>query len=200
MLRRANLPWVVAVLLLAAGAYQANSEGLPDPGAMHQHMMPGAKPEAAAQVERAVVVLMPVAQSGVSGTLYFVTKGDALEISGKITGLKPGQHAMHVHQYGDLTSTKDGSSAGGHFNPALMPHGAPAAKERHAGDFGNITADKDGVAVIRQTDPVAKLSGPHSILGRSLVVHADPDQFTQPVGNAGARVAFGVIGVAKPAE
>ncbi len=196
MSKRANFLRAAAVLLVAAWAYQTRSEEMPDPGAAHQHMMP--KPEAAPQVERAVVVLVPVGESGVSGTVYFTEKGGKLEISGKIAGLKPGQHAMHVHDFGDLTSPKDGSSAGGHFNPAHMPHGAPGAMQRHAGDFGNITADAQGVAVIHQTDLVAKLTGPHSILGRALVIHADPDQFTQPVGNAGSRVAFGVIGVAKP--
>lgn len=150
------------------------------------------------QVKRAVAVLAPVGDSGVHGVVYFDQEGEKLEISGKIIGLDPGKHGFHVHEYGDLTDVKQGESAGGHYGPRGMPHGRPEDQKRHVGDFGNITADENGVAVIDMTDSVAKLNGRHSILGRALVVHKGEDKFTQPSGDAGPRAAFGVIGIAQP--
>ncbi len=155
---------------------------------------------APAKVTEAVAVLFPVANSGVTGTVYFTQHGKAVHIHGEVRGLTPGKHGFHVHEYGDLTSMKDGMSLGGHFNPTHMPHGRPSDAERHEGDFGNIVADDEGVAKIDVLDQVAELNGPHSILGRGLVVHAKEDKFTQPVGDAGARVAVGAIGVAQPAK
>ncbi len=147
---------------------------------------------------QAVCVLSPVGGSGVSGTIVFEQQGTRLHVSGKITGLTPGKHAFHVHEFGDLRGVKDGMSAGGHFNPHHMPHGAPDAQSRHVGDLGNIDANDQGTATIDMNDSVIKLIGPNSIIGRSIIVHAKADEFTQPVGNAGGRVAFGVIGWAKP--
>ena len=116
-----------------------------------------------------------------------------------ISGLKPGKHGFHVHQFGDLTLEKDGESAGGHFDPEhTMHHGAPDAEVRHVGDLGNIEANDAGVAIVNTDDMKIQLNGPSSIIGRSIVVHVGEDKFTQPTGNAGGRVAFGVIGVANP--
>ncbi|HEX2897679.1 MAG TPA: superoxide dismutase family protein, partial [candidate division Zixibacteria bacterium] len=90
----------------------------------------------------------------------------------------------------------DGLSSGGHFNPTQMQHGGPNAGQRHAGDFGNITADSTGTANFEWFDKMITFEGPGSIIGRALIVHADEDDLaTQPTGNAGARVACGVIGV-----
>ncbi|HVU86975.1 MAG TPA: superoxide dismutase family protein [Pirellulales bacterium] len=151
----------------------------------------------AAGPDRAVSVLIPMGDSGVTGVVYFTKEGKSVHVSGTVTGLKPGEHGFHVHQFGDVTST-DGMSAGGHFNPENKMHGKPGDKERHVGDLGNITAGADGVAKIDIKDSMLELEGPHSILGRGLVVHANPDKFTQPVGDAGGRVAVGAIGIASP--
>jgi Cu-Zn family superoxide dismutase len=153
---------------------------------------------AGAGIDRAVAVLLPVGDSGVTGVVYFTKEGSAVHVTGTIAGLKPGQHGFHVHQFGDMTGMNDGMSAGGHFNPENKPHGKPSDKERHVGDLGNVTAGEDGTATIDIKDTVLELGGPHSILGRGLVVHANPDKFTQPVGDAGGRVAVGVIGVSSP--
>lgn len=152
----------------------------------------------AAPVESAVCLLVPVGGSGVSGVVRFVKKGDAIAVLGKITGLTPGKHGFHVHELGDLSDTRQGLSVAGHFNPTHAKHGNREDKERHAGDFGNVEADGQGVATVDFTDSIIRLTGPHGLLGRSLVVHAGEDKFTQPVGDAGGRVAFGVIGVAAP--
>jgi superoxide dismutase, Cu-Zn family len=147
---------------------------------------------------KAVCVLEPVGKSGVSGTIVFDESAGRMHISGKITGLTPGKHGFHVHQYGDITDEAKGMSSGGHFNPHNMPHGAPEARSRHVGDLGNVTAESDGTATIDEYDSMITFSGPNNIIGHSLVVHAKPDTFGQPTGNAGDRVAVGVIGWANP--
>ena len=89
-------------------------------------------------------------------------------------------------------------AAGGHFNPKKMVHGDPSkTAPRHLGDLGNIEADASGKATYDMVDPDLPLSGPMSIIGHGVVVHEKADDFGQPTGNAGGRLAVGVIGVAK---
>ena len=145
---------------------------------------------------KAVAVVHGFGKSPVKGVVHFTATGDGVQISGEITGLTPGKHGFHIHEFGDITS-KDGLSTGGHFNPTNMKHGRPTYKERHVGDLGNITADEKGKAFVKMKDSVIRLSGPNSIVGRAVIVHHDEDDFGQPVGHAGARVAAGVVGVAK---
>jgi Cu-Zn family superoxide dismutase len=146
---------------------------------------------------KAVAVLTALGDSKAAGVVTFTVKDGAIEITGEITGLTPGEHAFHVHEFGDITS-KDGMSTGGHFNPEHKAHGGPDAHDRHVGDLGNIKADDSGKVELHITDKLIQLSGPDSIIGRGLIVHAKADDFkTQPTGNAGGRVACGVIGVAK---
>jgi Cu-Zn family superoxide dismutase len=146
---------------------------------------------------KAICILHPTAGSKAHGRVVFTQMGEEIAITGEIRGLTPGEHAFHVHEFGDC-SAPDAMSAGSHFNPTKMPHGSPDHEKRHVGDLGNIKADDDGKAVLDIRDKVIQLHGPHSILGRSIIVHAKPHDFSQPVGNAGGRVACGVIGVAKP--
>lgn len=152
----------------------------------------------ATTVDRAVAVLQPIGGSGVTGTVHFIKQGEQVKVEGRITGLKPGKHGFHVHEYGDLTDMEAGKSAGSHYNPTDMPHGHQTDPKRHLGDLGNIEANEAGVATFEFTDPLLQLSGPYSIVGRGLVVHAEPDKFTQPQGDAGDRAAVGVIGIAQP--
>lgn len=144
----------------------------------------------------AVCVIMPVDNNGVGGVLHFVQKGKNVRITGEVTGLAPGDHGFHVHEFGDVSDLEAGKSAGGHYNPEGAMHGKPSDADRHVGDLGNITANDEGVAKVDITDSVISLRGPQSVIGRSIMVHADPDDFGQPTGNAGARVGFGVIGIA----
>jgi superoxide dismutase, Cu-Zn family len=120
-----------------------------------------------------------------------------------ITGLTPGMHGFHIHEKGDLT---DGCvSCGPHYNPRNFTHASPNDTMRHVGDLGNIEADANGTVVITLNDTMVQLNGPFSVLGRSVVVHALPDDLGRGVGdkeaeskktgNAGARVACGVIGI-----
>jgi Cu-Zn family superoxide dismutase len=116
------------------------------------------------------------------------------EGSKEVGGLTPGKHGFHIHEFGDVSSP-DGASAGGHYNPDGHMHGGPDSQERHAGDFGNIEANQEGVATVNIDAKDLKL---HFVIGRSFVVHAKADDLkSQPSGDAGGRVAVGVIGIAK---
>jgi Cu-Zn family superoxide dismutase len=149
---------------------------------------------------KAVCVVHPIKDSQVHGVVVFTEKDGKVEITGEIMGLTPGKHGFHVHEFGDCHSP-DGMSAGGHFNPDKEKHGGPHSKERHVGDLGNIEADASGKAVIHMADTLVQLHGPHSVVGRSIIVHAKADDLTsQPAGDAGGRIGCGVIGIAKGAE
>jgi len=151
----------------------------------------------AAPAGRAVAVLHPTARNSVEGQVTFSTAAGGVKVNAHITGLKPGMHGLHIHEFGDCTAP-DGTSAGGHFNPTADPHGAPTDAKRHAGDMGNIEANAEGVADLEYIDARLSFEGEGSILGRGVIVHAGVDDFkTQPTGGAGGRVACGVIGLAK---
>jgi len=132
--------------------------------------------------------------AAVSGVVNFTGRGDRLRVEARVSGLTPGEHGFHVHEVGDC-SAPDATSAKGHFNPGGKPHGHHGGSERHAGDMPNLVADKSGAANF--VGEVGKLSledGPNGIVGRSVVIHADPDDYkSQPAGNSGKRVACGVI-------
>ncbi|XP_075226338.1 superoxide dismutase 1 [Lycorma delicatula] len=140
----------------------------------------------------------------VKGTVYFEQgeSDEPVKVTGEVTGLGKGLHGFHVHEFGD--NTNGCTSAGPHFNPHNKEHGGPTDCDRHAGDLGNVTANDCGVANVDICDKGIALTGPLSIIGRTLVVHADPDdlgkgghELSKTTGNAGARVACGVIGITK---
>ncbi len=148
----------------------------------------------------AIAVLVPTAGHTISGTVAFTPIAGGLHVHAHVEGLAPNSsHGFHIHQFGDLRSP-DGMSAGGHYNPAGHAHGAPTAAEHHAGDLGNLTANATGVADLDLDLPgITVNDGPQQIAGRAVVVHIKDDDLTsQPVGNAGARIAVGVIGIAAP--
>lgn len=143
----------------------------------------------------ATATLTAISGSAVSGTLSFHEPSDrVVHIKGTIEGLTPGKHAFHVHVNGNCDSP-DGMSAGGHFSPAGGRHGAPTDKEHHLGDLGNIEADASGRAVVDVMVPGVSIAlmGMASIADRSIVIHAKGDDYSDPAGNSGARVACGVI-------
>lgn len=132
--------------------------------------------------------------SNVTGSVSFTPVGDKLLVEADITGLTPGEHGFHVHESGDC-SAADGSSAKGHFNPGAKAHGHHGGNERHAGDLPNLVADASGRARYRAEVGGLSLSDATTgIVGRSVVVHADPDDYkSQPAGNSGKRIACGTI-------
>ena len=147
---------------------------------------------------KAIAVLHPTAGNNVSGTVTFTEVADGVEVQAEITGLTAGKHGFHIHEFGDC-SAADASSAGGHFNPTNKPHAGPDAAERHVGDMGNVEADASGTAKLSYVDHEISLTNDQrSVIGRSVIVHAKADDLkSQPTGNSGARVACGVIGIAK---
>lgn len=145
------------------------------------------------KVEKAKCVLNPTQGNKVTGTIMFTKVDDGVKVTAKVSGLTKGLHGFHIHEFGDC-SAPDGNSAGGHYNPATKPHGAPVDHNRHAGDMGNIEADESGNGYVEYVDHAMTLEGESSIVGKAVIVHAGADDFkTQPTGNAGARVACGVI-------
>ena len=134
--------------------------------------------------------------SNVKGTAVFKEKNGIVNLEAKLTGLKPGVHAIHIHEKADCSSA-DAASAGGHWNPTFKKHGKWTDAEHHKGDIGNFTANVDGEAtVIFKTDEwcIGCGDATKDILGKGLIVHDKPDDFvTQPSGNAGARVACSAI-------
>ena len=149
-----------------------------------QSLMPTASPQA---------VLEARSGSSVTGTVSFTPSAQGMVVSATIKGLKPNaEHGFHVHEKGDC-SAPDAMSAGGHFNPHGAAHGAPGSPA-HAGDMPNLRADASGTAVYKATVSGLSLTGMHGVMGLSVAVHRDPDDYrSQPAGNSGARVACGVI-------
>jgi len=143
----------------------------------------------------ATAALQPTKGSKAFGEATFEQAGDKVRLLANVQGLKPDQqHGFHIHERGDCSSG-DGMSAGGHFNPQGKPHGNPASGEHHAGDLPALRADARGHAKLDvELAGITLAPGSNSIVGRGLVIHADPDDYqTQPAGNSGARIACGVI-------
>ena len=143
---------------------------------------------------RADATLEARSGSTVNGTVGFQSVGQKVRVEARVAGLTPGAHGFHVHEAGDC-SAADASSAKGHFNPASKSHGHHDGAERHAGDMPNLMADASGKAtLVVELDMLSLNEGPAGILKRSVVIHADPDDYkSQPAGNSGKRVACGVI-------
>jgi Cu-Zn family superoxide dismutase len=166
----------------------------PEPVATKPEPEPEPAPPPPPPPKEASATLAPTKKSKVKGTIEFKEVEGGVEVTANVENLKPGDHAYHVHEKGDC-SAPDGASAGGHFNPNNHKHGAPDGEERHEGDFGNLTAGKDGKATKTFVMKGITLDdAPTSILGKGFIVHEKADDFkTQPTGNAGARIACGVI-------
>lgn len=139
------------------------------------------------------VRLEPKSGSSVTGTVTFTPSSDGILVIANLKGLTPNaEHGFHVHEKGDC-SAPDAMSAGGHFNPSDSAHGAAGANH-HAGDMPNLRADAYGNASYRTLLAGIALEGSQGVLGRSVVVHRDPDDYkSQPAGNSGPRIACGVI-------
>lgn len=151
------------------------------------------KPSGSKGKAMAVAVLSPAPNMQVKGKVTFQEETQGVRVTVDISGLTPGKHGFHIHQKGDC-SAADFSSAGGHWNPTEAPHGAPDSGKHHYGDFGNIVANDKGVVRFEQVFSWLSFSGPNSFLDHAVIVHAKADDLmSQPSGDAGARVACGVI-------
>jgi Cu-Zn family superoxide dismutase len=173
------VPWLAIGLLAGAisvaGCKRKESEGSQEP------------------VTRAVAMLDPTEGNDTRGTIHFEQTANGVKVTVEVTGLAPNtSHGFHIHEKGDC-SAPDASSAGGHYAPNGNPHGLPPDPKRHAGDMGNITSDANGKATMEATFDNFSLSGDSPVLGRAVIVHQNKDQGTQPTGDAGGRIACGVI-------
>lgn len=181
---------ILVILLVAACTINAAAQATNGMSGMHmdsKKMM----------VQKAVCVVYPTQGNNVTGTITFTKVEGGIKVVADLKGLTPGKHGIHIHECGDCTAS-DGTSAGGHFNPMSETHGGPMAAMHHEGDMGNIEADSAGNAHLEFVDKSMSLEGMTSIIGRSVIIHKDADDFkTQPTGNSGARVACGVIGIGK---
>ncbi|KAJ4977763.1 hypothetical protein NE237_008543 [Protea cynaroides] len=152
-----------------------------------------------AETKKAVAVLK--GNSQVEGVVTLTQEDDGpTKVDVRVTGLTPGPHGFHLHEYGDTTNGC--ISTGPHFNPNKMTHGAPEDEVRHAGDLGNIVANADGVAEATIVDKQIPLTGPNAVVGRAFVVHEVADdlgkgghELSLSTGNAGGRLACGVVGL-----
>lgn len=175
---------MLAGLTLLAGACRKNAAAISPP----------ARPQARAW-------LRPTLGNTVVGRLELAIERNQVHITGEVSGLrKKGEHGFHIHEVGDC-SGPDAKTAGEHFAPLAHPHGPPGPQAtHHTGDFGNLSADQNGVAHVDVWTELPLLTtGQHYVLGRSFIVHEGKDDLTtQPSGNAGARVACGVIEAASP--
>jgi Cu-Zn family superoxide dismutase len=135
-------------------------------------------------------LLEPASGSSVKGEVTFSQDGPRVRATGEITGLKPGRHGLHVHEKGDC-SAPDAAGTGGHFNPEARRHGGQASAERPVGDIGNVTANRSGAATVDATLTGVSLA---SLMGKSLVVHAQPDdEKATRASNSTGRIACGVV-------
>jgi Cu-Zn family superoxide dismutase len=130
------------------------------------------------------------------GSILIWDQGPGVALQLDLHDLTPGEHALHFHQVPKCEGP-DFKSAGGHFNPESKKHGFDNPEGHHAGDMKNFTVGTDGKAKAKLENADATLQeGPHSLLtnGAAVVVHAKPDDYkTDPAGNAGDRIACGVI-------
>ena len=177
-------------ITLSAAAFAQTMQGMP-PGSTE---MKAARPP---EITKAIAVLMPAENNPVRGVVRFEKTEGGIKVTADVTGLTPGKHGFHIHEFGDC-SAPDFTSAGGHFMVSGETHGAPTSATSHLGDMGNLEAGADGHAYVEWIDSHISFDGPNSIIGRSMVVHEKEDDLTtQPTGNAGGRIACGVIGIAK---
>ncbi|KAI8435322.1 hypothetical protein MSG28_003649, partial [Choristoneura fumiferana] len=150
---------------------------------------------------RAIAFVADPRGPDIQGNVTFTQTHDGkVRVEGTILGLNHGQYGFHVHEKGDITGGC--LSTGSHFNPEHKQHGHPNDEDRHVGDLGNVEFDETRIGRIDFVDNLISLVGPHSILGRGLVLHERADDFgrsdhpdSRKTGNAGGRVACGVIGI-----
>jgi len=192
-----------ATVLALAGCNKpeptAAPEAITEPTAPPETSAP-ATSEAAMTMAKAT--LKPTQNNKVAGELSFMGMEGGVHVTGTLTGLPPGEHGFHIHEKGDC-SAPDGASAGGHFNPDGAEHGQVTADPHHAGDSNNITADAQGNVTIDQmlsSNVDIGKGDKYDIVGKGVIVHEKADDYkTQPTGDAGGRLACGVIEAAPAA-
>ena len=158
-------------------------------------LVAGCNPTGGGSGQKASANLESRSGSNVKGDVQFVWQGSDVMVTARVSGLRPNsEHGFHVHEKGDC-SAPDAMSAAGHFNPDGKAHGSPGSSHSHAGDLPNLKADANGNAnYSAKVHGITVNTGPAGIVGRSVVIHRDPDDYkSQPAGNSGPRIACGLI-------
>lgn len=193
-----RLPSLVLCLALApALGCQSKSETANTPAPETNKTAAAASKPADKPAEKMVeltVTMAPKSDSKVSGTVRLMAVEGGVKVIADLKGVPEGSHGFHVHEKGDC-SAADGTSAGGHFDPDGHEHGMPGTDMHHLGDLGNIEADAEGNATKEHIAKGANLKAgdAHSFAGLAIILHAKSDDGGQPTGNAGSRIACGVI-------
>ena len=199
-MKTALTPVLLAASVLALSACSSSSPTKSTAPAESTTTATPSAPAAKSTAKSATVNLASASGSLVSGKLTVVPMGNGVHLTGEVGGLSPGStHAIHIHEKGDC-SAADASSAGGHFNPAAQPHGKVGSGAHHGGDMDNLVANAEGVAQVNAHAEGVTLGGgaANDVAGKAVIVHAAADDYrTQPTGNAGGRVACGVITVTR---
>ncbi len=129
------------------------------------------------------------------GAAKLVEEKGGVTIDAQVANVPPGKHGFHIHENGSCAD--EGKAAGGHFNPDAVMHGympKDGHKHSHLGDMGNVEIGSDGMGIVHVFLPKASLSkGKYNVMGRAIILHEKEDDFGQPTGNAGGRIACGVI-------
>lgn len=141
----------------------------------------------------ATATLQPLGSSTGHGSVHFQQQKDGVEVTVDLTGLAPNStHGFHIHDKGSCADF--GNAAGGHYNPTNAPHGDPKAVSHHAGDFGNVTSDANGEVHTSFMTQSISVGSANDVIGHAVILHGNPDDLTsQPAGNAGPRIACGVV-------
>jgi Cu-Zn family superoxide dismutase len=189
---------VFAAALVFSGCSKATSSSAPDAtvstAPTEQPTPTSSSSSALVAPDAAIANIEPTEGNECRGTVRFTQDDNQVDVLVELTGLVPGKtHAMHIHENGDC-SAPDAMSAGSHYNPGGHPHALPPATPRHAGDLGNIVADSDGKARVEMKVDSLSIDGTmNPIRNRSVIVHTQADDGSQPTGNAGGRIGCGVI-------
>ncbi|MCA9407406.1 MAG: superoxide dismutase family protein [Candidatus Omnitrophica bacterium] len=144
---------------------------------------------------KAVAQILGTAEgSSINGTVEFVETENGVQVSANVAGVAAGKHGIHIHEYGSCDDS--GKAAGGHYNPKEVQHGylpKDGLDSAHAGDMGNIEIDDQGNGTLSVELPGLSIASVKNIAGRAVILHEKEDDFGQPTGNAGGRIACGAI-------
>lgn len=141
-------------------------------------------------------------ESPMTGKASFWPAADGVKIRVVVTGAEPGKHGIHIHENGSCEDA--GNAAGSHFNPDHVGHGLvtnDGFKRAHPGDLGNITVDPTGTGSTEVFVKGLTLDrGQYGIANRAVIIHEKMDDYSQPTGNAGSRIACAIIPSLTPVQ
>jgi superoxide dismutase, Cu-Zn family len=182
---------LLVVGVAVVGCKKSEPEPLPAESATPEM---AATPSVAPTISENIAAAQLTGPNGVSGVVTFTQDAGGVHVVARVDHAPAGTHGIHLHA--GSACEGDFKSAGDHFNPTNVKHGAPDAAEHHAGDFGNIEVAKDGTGNLDISTAMLSIGdgGVNDVLGKAVILHGGKDDMTtQPSGNSGARIACGVV-------